>query len=201
MVRALHIRSRLTRENLETRAALDAVERSHTATIVVLREGVVIQANREAKALLGAGDAIRSVQGQLVTSSKSAIETLTARIRDAIDAVSGNGGSAGGTVLIERDKRLPLTILVAPFRLPRPSGAPASPAAILFLRDPERISPESAALQSLFGLTPAQAPIVIHLARGRSIQAIAARHSLSLNTVRTHLKKTLRRQEPAGRQN
>lgn len=188
LVRALQMRAKLTREDLEKQAALEAVERARTAIILVLRNGVIVQANREGEALLRAGDAIRSVHGRLATSSRPATETLAARIRGAIDTVSGNEGSAGGTVLIERDKRLPLTILVALFRLPRPPGASAFPAAILFICDPERISPESTALQSLFGLTPAEATIAIHLVRGRSIQTIAARHSLSLNTVRTHLK-------------
>ncbi len=187
-LRTLQIRNGLTREDLEKIAATETVERSRTATIVVLRNGVIVQANREAEALLCSGDAIRSVRGQLATSSKSATQTLKARIRGAIDAASGKGGSAGGTVLIERDKRLPLTILVAPFRMPPASDAAAFQAAILFIRDPERIAPGSAALQSLFGLTPAEATIAIHLVRGGSVQKIAAHHNLSLNTVRTHLK-------------
>lgn len=188
LVRALQIRARLTHEDLEKQAATEAVERSRIAIILVLRNGVIVQANREAEALLRAGEAIRSVRGQLAISSRPAAEILAARIRGAIDAVSGNEGSAGGTVLIERDRRLPLTVLVAPFRLPRPAGASAFPAAILFIRDPERVSPESAALQELFGFSPAEATIAIQFARGHSVAEVAARHDLSLNTIRTHLK-------------
>jgi DNA-binding CsgD family transcriptional regulator len=79
--------------------------------------------------------------------------------------------------------------MVAPFRPARDAIGGPTPAAIVFLRDPERsIAPEMAALQGLFGLTPAEAIVARQLVSGRSVGEIAARHRLSLNTVRTHLK-------------
>lgn len=84
---------------------------------------------------------------------------------------------------------MPVTALVAPFRPAREGIGAAAPAAIVLVRDPEfQGAPGVAALQELFGLTPAKATIASYLARGRSIGEIAARHRLSLNTVRTHLK-------------
>ena len=43
-------------------------------------------------------------------------------------------------------------------------------------------------LRSLFGLTPAEACIASMVAEGRSIEDIAARQRISLNTGRVHLK-------------
>lgn len=191
LVRALQIRYRLTQSDIERHAALDAVERNRTAAIVVARNGAIIHANRQAEAMLQAGDALRSVAGQLAALGKPQTERLAALIRSAADTATGRGDSSGGTVSLARSGRLPITVLVAPFRPAREGTGLPFPAAILFVRDPEQLSPGSAALQGLFGLTPAEATIAIHLARGRSLADIAARHSLTLNTLRTHLKNIL----------
>ena len=188
-VHALKIRRRLTQENLEHQAALDALERSRMAMMAVGRNGMVIYANREAEAMLHRGDAIRCVGGRLATTVGSASERLRLLIQGAVDTASGHQGSPGGTVSIAREKRLPVTVMVAPFRPARDGAGAPIPAAILFVRDTEYPpSPDSEAMQGLFGLTPAEATIASHLARGMSVAEIAARHRLSHSTVRTHLK-------------
>ncbi len=189
LIQAIQVRHKLTQADIQRQIGLDGLERSQTAAIVVTGNGIILHANKDAEAMLQAGDAIRSVSGQLAAATKSATERLTMLIRGAIDTAAGRSGSAGGTVAIPRPNRPPLTVLVAPFR-PAQEGAGAPvPAALLFLRDPERApgSP-SAALQQLFGLTAAEATIANYLTRGRSLTEIAARHNLSLNTLRTHLR-------------
>lgn len=94
----------------------------------------------------------------------------------------------GRALAIARDDRLPLTVLAAPFRPARDGLGAALPAAIVFIRDPERPTPMSLALQGLFGLTPAEAAIAALLADGRSVKDIAAQQRLSLHTARVHLK-------------
>lgn len=189
LIRALQIRHRLTEATIERQSGLEALERTGIATILVARNGAIVHLNRGAEAMLRTGDAIRSVSGQLATSSKSATEQLTSLIQRATDTASGSAASSGGAVSILRPGRLPVTVLVAPFR-PTQEGAGAPfPAAILFLRDPERsTAPGMNALQGLFGLTPAEAMVASQLAQGRSIASIAAKHRLSNNTIRTHLK-------------
>lgn len=186
--RALQIRQRLTDPALERQAGLEAMERTATATLVATREGRVLYANQEAERLLREGDAIRIVGGRLATSERSAAERLTGFIRGAVDAASGHGGTHGGTLSVARANRLPLTVLVAPFRPAREAlGAPL-PAAILFLRDPEGPTPRTIALQGLFGLTPAEANIAAALGDGKSVDDIITNFGISLNTARTHLK-------------
>jgi DNA-binding CsgD family transcriptional regulator len=191
-VRALQIRQRLAEADLQREAGLEALERCRIAAIVVTSDGAIIYANSEAETMLRKGDAIRSVAGRLVTFSQSQAERLAIVIRTSAETSSGRQGSAGGMMSIIRCGRLPVTIMIAPFRpAQRGIGAPL-PAAILFARDPERsMTYVTTALRELFGLTPAQAIIASELASGRSLLSIATHHRLSLNTVRTHLKNML----------
>ncbi|HJU29402.1 MAG TPA: helix-turn-helix transcriptional regulator [Candidatus Binataceae bacterium] len=189
LMRALQIRHRLAEDAIERHAALDALERSRTAIMLVASDSAILFANRLAETMLRTGDAIRSIDGRLTTSAPPATARLAMLVSGAVATACGREGSAGGTVSIARAEGLPLTVLVAPFRPARDGIGAAAPAAIVLVRDPERpATPGIAALQQLFGLTPAEATVASQLARGRSIGEIAARHRLSLNTVRTHLK-------------
>ena len=189
--RALQIRQRLADPGIERSAALDALERSGTATLVVTRDGRLLYANPLAERLLRAKDGIRVAGGKIGVSERATAERLTALIRGAADAAAGRGTGSGGTLAIARRDRLPLTLLVAPFRPAREGlGAPL-PAAVLFVRDPEAASPTALSLQGLFGLTAAEAAVAVALAQGRAAEDLAGRFGVSLNTVRTHIKNVL----------
>jgi DNA-binding CsgD family transcriptional regulator len=190
--RALQLRQRLARPAIERHAALDALERTGIATLVVGREGEVIYANSQAEELLRAGDSVRVFGGRLAAAGRSNSEKLSLLIHEAVCTASDQRGNApGGSVAIQRGERLPLTILVAPFRPAQNGLGWSAPAAILFIRDPEQVSLASATIQDLFGLTSAEASVASALATGKSIEKIAASSAVSRNTVRTHLKNVL----------
>lgn len=189
LTRALQIRERLTQQDLERETASETVSRTRTATIVVSATGAIIQANKEAEVLMRSGDSIRSADGRIAGPAPAVTEKMALLIRGAAETARGKEGSAGGALSIPRYGRLPVTLLVAPFRPKREGVGVPIPAAIIFVRAPERLAmPEVSIVQGMLGLTPAEATIVCYLARGRSIQEIAVHHRLSLNTVRTHLK-------------
>lgn len=184
--RALEIRRRLAGLAIERLAAIDLIDRSGTATLVLTGDGHVLYANASAGRLLGAGDAIRVIGGRLTAMDRSAAGRLAALIRTSADTAAGKPGGAGGAISIFRANRLPLTALVAPFR---PAlGGTGLPAAIVFLRDPERLCPSGPALQSLFGLTPSEAAVAAAIAGGKAVDDLAAGLGITLNTMRTHLK-------------
>jgi DNA-binding CsgD family transcriptional regulator len=186
--RALQIRRHLARMATERRASLEALERTGTATLVVLGDARLIYASPGAESFLRQGDAIRLLNGRLVATGRECAQQLRYLIRGSAATAADGKGDAGGAVRIERPNRLPLTILVAPFR-PSPNRIEgAVPAAILFIKDPEWPTVRSGSLQELFGLTSAESTLVSALAEGKSVTEFALDHRISVNTVRTQLK-------------
>jgi DNA-binding CsgD family transcriptional regulator len=189
--RALQIRQRLGEPHIERDAGLEGLQRTGTAILVVGEGDRLLYANAQAEALLRSGETVRVIHGRLATSSRPTSDRLAALISGAIaTAMDREGASGGGAVALHRKDRLPLTILVAPFRPVQKRGAMGAPvpAAILFVRDPELANPSIAVLQDLFGFTPAEACLASALAQGRTIEDFLASHHVTLNTVRTQLK-------------
>jgi DNA-binding CsgD family transcriptional regulator len=189
--RALQIRRQLAASSIERSASLDALERTGIATIVVGCGGQILYANRRAESILREGDAIHAIGGRLAVRGQSVNGRLACLIDEAVKTASGQGTSAGGALSVEREDRLPITMLVAPFRPARNALGASSPSAIVFIRDPEQPMPSSQALRGLFGLTAAEANIAAALGEGLSLDSIAASQHVSLNTARTHLKNIL----------
>ncbi|MCA0242512.1 MAG: helix-turn-helix transcriptional regulator [Proteobacteria bacterium] len=75
----------------------------------------------------------------------------------------------------------------------------APPRARILLCDPHRIEPDRVALQSLFGLTAAEAAVAARLAAGWHPPQIAAELGVQPNTVAAQIKRTLAK-TGAGRQ-
>jgi len=186
--RALQLRRCLAAPGLVAGVAFDALERSGTAALVATDEGRILYANRAAERLLRAGEGIAATGGRLASTRRPLNDRLLALVRAAADTASGSGASPGGAVAIERDERLPLTVLVAPFRPAKDGFGAPLPAAIVFIRDPEQPTVATMALQGLFGLSPAEACIAGQIADGKSTDDIARRHRIAPNTVRMHLK-------------
>jgi DNA-binding CsgD family transcriptional regulator len=186
--RALQLRQRLSHAGIERQAALDALERTGVSTLVVGRNGHVIYANRESERLLREGDVLRVIAGKLVARLPRDATRLAQLIQAAVDIAATGGGDAGEALKLERAERLPLTVLVAPFRLARDGFGAELPAAMVFIRDPERLSATGVVLQSLFGLTVMEACIAAALCQGKSLEDIIREHGISINTAKTHLK-------------
>jgi DNA-binding CsgD family transcriptional regulator len=189
--RALQIRRQLLTPTIEQQLAHEALDRTATAALVLSCDGHILVANRRAEKLFREADAIRSVGNRLGVVSPGASDRLSALIREAADTAAGRGISSGGMLALERFDRLPLTALVAPFREARDGFGAKFPAAILFIRDPEALSPAGLAIRLLFGLTPAEATVASALADGKSAEEIAMSVGVTLNTIRTHVKTIL----------
>lgn len=187
--RALQLRRKLNERSGERQASLEVALRSRTAALVVAPDGRILYANPQAEVVLRSGDSIRAGGGRLTAAERTISDKLRVLIRGAAETAAGRAGSSGGALTVSRPDRLPVTILIAPFR-PALNGLGApQPAAIVFVRDPEAPTPAIAALQDLFGLTHAEATVTNALADGRSTEEIAALLGISLNTARTHLKR------------
>jgi DNA-binding CsgD family transcriptional regulator len=108
-------------------------------------------------------------------------------IAAATQTANGKGLSAGGTILIGRENRRPLSITV----VPQPhtlSVLEQRPAAVLFVSDPDQDSelpPDL--LQRCHGLTAAEARIAVLLVEGRGLNEAAELSGVTRNTAKTQL--------------
>jgi DNA-binding CsgD family transcriptional regulator len=188
--RALLLTVKLSAATLDHQVALDGLERTHAATLVADGGGRLLFATPLGHSALQRGDGLRVANGRLVGADRASSARLALLVKRAADTAAGTlAGAACGGLSIERDEgRLPLTVLVAPFR-PRRAGFGAPfPAALVFIRDPETETLGIEVLRDLFGLTRAQAAVAARLAEGHSLEEIALALRITLHTARDHLK-------------
>lgn len=101
--------------------------------------------------------------------------------------------AAGGALVIHRpSRRPPYQALVSPLAAPWLARAPRQAAVAVFVNDPEREPGVNERVVCRYlGVTPAEGRVVLALARGLSLVEIARESGNSLNTVRTHVKRSL----------
>ena len=188
--RAVQLTVRLSDAGLDHQAALDGLERTHSATIVVDGNGTILFATRLAETIVRNAEGLRAINGRLSSGDHRAGVRLAMLVRAAAGSVAGAPGAArcGGVAIERGEGRLPLTVLVAPFRPKRAGFGAPLPAALVFIRDPETACMAGEVLKDLFGLTPAQAAVAARLADGDRLEDIAAKLRISLHTARDHLK-------------
>jgi DNA-binding CsgD family transcriptional regulator/PAS domain-containing protein len=190
--RALGLRDRLRNTALAQSAALGALERIETGVLVVDASRTVLYANRAAERLLESVPEIYTQAQRLRIDDPGLNNRLAWLVREAVRTATGGTHLQGTAMVVGRPGRLPVTLLVAPWRATWAPADVAQPAAMIFIRDPEASgSAASQTLRELFGLTRAEAAIAVAIGEGQSLEHIAAALGVGLGTVRTHLKKAL----------
>jgi DNA-binding CsgD family transcriptional regulator len=183
--RALQIRHQFAQTALLQRVSIETLNRNDTAILVVAAVGHIIFANSHAEALLADRGAVCIHKGRLAATIHSDTARLMSLIRSASDMGEASN-EPGGVMALRQAHGLPLSVLVAPFRLTW-QGVPP-PSAIVFIRDPNGSMRATAALRALFQLTPAEARIAQALANGKSLAEIAVSRRANPETVRKQLK-------------
>jgi DNA-binding CsgD family transcriptional regulator/PAS domain-containing protein len=196
---APHLRRalRLDRELAATRMgrdlAIDALDRFGNAALVADGEGRVLYANQRAEAHLRAPAAAGGLGfrfGRLCGPTAADTLALTAAVRACV--LNGTGRSAApppATLHLARVDATPLSVLVLPFCGDRPLGF-GLPTALLLVHAPEDMpSFDATRLARFYGLTLACGRLLAGLVSGQSLAGYAEANGVSLNTVKTHLKK------------
>ena len=89
-----------------------------------------------------------------------------------------------------------MPLLVSPFRAERMDYGPMNPAAIVLFSDPRaKRAVSEARLQSLFGLTSAEARLAAALVGGKGLAEYASTTGISINTAKTQMRQVF---EKAG---
>jgi DNA-binding CsgD family transcriptional regulator len=155
------------------------------------RQGDVFASNRTAREILAmTADLEMTGGGRLVARPPEQNERLMELIARAIQAEGDDSGPVGTLEISRPDGLEPLGMMIfsaggSPSARPAPDGYAA-----IYLSDPSlRIETAEPVLQGLYGLTRAEARLAAQLVRGQTLEQAAADQGVSLNTVRTHLKR------------
>lgn len=191
--RALQMKEQLGIVTAQRNAALDALARMSTAAIIVDAAGRIVIANALAIALLRTGDGVAEIGGKLTATSPGPASKLAHLIQQAVNIGRGRGMSAAGDVVgLPRRDGGNLTVLVGPLCEAHPTLGGTKAGAIVLIRDPQQRVPATPKfLRDLFGLSAAEAMLVLALTEGHSLEQISEQRQTSLNTLRTQLKSAM----------
>lgn len=178
----------IMRDVTERKQAEETLNLLSTGMVLVDRDCRLLLANRSASRLLDSGDGLALSQGRITAARRDQIDHLRDLVEATCMGVDANGDESAGVMTIDRgDGVRPLSIKVAPVQLN--TGENGSRVAAIFIRDLEirqAVPPEVVA--KLFGLTFAEARVVVELVKGKRPQEVAEDLGVTLNTVRNQLK-------------
>jgi DNA-binding CsgD family transcriptional regulator len=162
----------------------DALDRLRLGIVLLRGDGRVVLANRSARAILDGADGL-SVGPSGLHSPDAAV----ARELRGLLAAASDAPPRGGALLISRQSRRPLTVMVTPLsRANRPVGCAGAVVAVFISAPDEAIATGEGLLSSLYGLTPAETRLTGELLKGSSLEEAADQLGISPQTARTHLK-------------
>lgn len=171
-------------------AALGALNLLAVGVVLVDDTGRILNANRVAQEVLGRDDGLCLSGGRLLAAYSQDHLSLGRSIAAATAAI----GASGALSCARPSGRRPLSVVVKPLRR---HGQPERPGlAAVFVTDPEQeVAAQAEDFAGLYGLTPAEARLASRLVRGMSPAQAASALGLTVNTVRTHLKRIFSKTE------
>ncbi len=189
--RALKIHGILSRTAIERDAALAALDQIPIGVIIVDDAGMVLDSNHVANEVLAANDGLMLDRSGLKGHTREATLGLHELIATATSPDRQVRPDVTDTLLLDRPSgRSSLAVTIG--RLPLASRFLGTDrrAAAIYITDPQTpFELDSSKLRRLYKLTPAEARLAAHLAQGSRLEDAATDLGVSLNTVRTHLKR------------
>ncbi|MEB3032640.1 helix-turn-helix transcriptional regulator [[Mycobacterium] nativiensis] len=183
---ALRMQERL--EDLAHRSAdLEESSESVSHGIVIVERRRPVYTNGAAERILRAGDGLRIANGNIEAEDVYADTQLGCNIARASSLDSRD--IWGGSFLCARPSgRRSYIVQVLPIE-PNPVAAPRAGRVLVVIVDPEQQSePPLTLLRRLYGLTKGEAQVALLVMRGEGLRPIAEELSVSLSTVKTHLR-------------
>jgi DNA-binding CsgD family transcriptional regulator len=166
-------------------AALTAFEVSGSAVVLLDRSAEVVRVNSEAEHILRSNPRIE--RRRIVSNDRNA----TAALDRTLHALLWNRDASAllPPVPLPRPDQRP--ILACPVRATGITADALAPCqALLVLVDSEkRVRPPEAALQTIFGLTPAEARLASRLAIGEAVETVSKTLGITQQTARSQLKR------------
>jgi len=165
-------------------ALLDVAARP---VIVVESDGRIVQANDAAWRILDAADGLLVRRDRLAAARSADTSAVRRRIKATAER---DLAACGAMAVVRRSGALPYSVAMTPVPIEAVGLERGRVLVAVFVADPHAIPPDMAsALQTAYGLTPAEASLVELLAHETpSLVEAAERLGVSQTTVKTHLR-------------
>lgn len=185
---AIKVQSRLSDLDCRYRDLVSALDVLSDGIGLVGRDGRVIHLNPAAEAIVACGDGLCVRSGFLRASVAHIDGVLDRLVRQAL-AGRRTDIATGGCVAIPRSfGQRPYIVRAIPTSAAESVGA-QPPTALIVIVDPGQESvPDLDALRRLYGLTKTEAEVALRVLDGSGLLPIAEELSISVSTIRTHLK-------------
>ncbi len=184
--RAVAISDILDAKKIELHTLAATLDSFNAGILVVADQGRILHANGTARDMLSKRETIAAVGGILSVRDPQAERALT----DAIELARGNEANIGENgigVPLGSEKAAVAHVLPLAHGDLRTRLAPQATAAV-FITEPTDAAPQDiSAVVANFGLSPAEARLLEHLACGESVSEAAEALRISTHTARTHL--------------
>lgn len=182
VARTLELHRRLAVAGAVTSGLRGAMETMTIGVVLLSEQGDILEMNDEARRLCGGDSALDATRRKLVARDPRDGARLQALLR------------CGGSLVLGPHGSHPLSVMAAPLPRRTPGSwmlvAPDQAVTAVFIQDPGR-SPTlgDEVLAGAYGLTPAEMQLARAMVEGRNLAEDAERRRVSLNTVRTQLKR------------
>jgi DNA-binding CsgD family transcriptional regulator len=190
LARAYLIHCRFGEARHERRALREVLDRLPSGVILLDENSSAVLTNRSAEQILAVDDGIRLDRGRPRLSDPQQDRAFQQLLADAVRTRAERGRSYGRTLSVLRPSgRRSYATMVGPLLAPPPGTNLGEAVAILFVADPEGSQISTAeVLEGLYDLTPAEAELLRLLAEGHSLETVANRRGVTINTARSQLK-------------
>jgi DNA-binding CsgD family transcriptional regulator/PAS domain-containing protein len=188
--RAIRIHTRLHRIESERALYAGAIAQLAVGAVILDGNGAVMATNQLAGEILARRDGIWIGEGVLrVQSAREAAELKRIVGELLAHRRAGQPGVVQALRISRPSGRADLGLIVRP--VPESEDTGQTPSVAIFISDPEERSAAPVQVQvlvKLFGFTPTEAQLAIHLANGLNIDEAAAELGMTRNTARAHLR-------------
>lgn len=169
------------------------LESAPWGVVTLDRRGRVLSANGCARGIIARNDGLRLEHGELRASRAADDRSLQIKIGLSLKSACGEGFHPGGTLAVARSGgTTPYGLRILPTRHVVGALQENVPFVAVLISDPlQSRLPSREDLMVIFGLTPREAEISLHIAQGTSYAEAAEKMGIAPGTVRAHLANAL----------
>jgi DNA-binding CsgD family transcriptional regulator len=192
LTKAARLRIELRKAGLDHRARLgrEALDYLSTGVIIVDRDGRAIDLNQAAERVLRRQDGLVLRHGKL----RALRENEDVKLRNSLTAAAADEKRVTAVAHLLVNRRAhhsPYTLSVAP--LVTTGASHVDPLVVVFVADPEALSPSDGELMEVFGWSPAETRLAVALMAGKSLPDVAAEFDISVTVVGRQFKSILKK--------